>query len=140
MTDSSEVVRWADFSTSLEPVRFRIAPDDFEAVPEISLDTMSDLVRMSNVRGADGSIDIEALKERLFDLLDGILTPDSAAKLRERSTKGHQQPVGMVTLVQKLLPWLMEVYGLRPTQESSDSSDGSTPTSTSSTDGVSSEE
>ncbi len=141
MTDASEVVRFMDFSTSLEPVRFRIAPDDFEAVPEISLDTMAELAKMAQIqRSANGHVDFDDMRGRFYDLFDGILSPDSAALIRARSAKGHPHPIGMITLITKVLPWLMEVYGLRPTQRSSESSDGSDTTSTSSTDGVSNEE
>lgn len=140
MTDSNEVVRHADFSLSPEPVTMTIAPDTFELVPEIPLDALTDMMNIgTKMEGEDRS----QWMERIYQFFDGLMTPDSAAKFRERGRKStpdnvNRNPIGM-RHIQNILPWLMEVYGLRPTQESSESSDGSEPTSTDSTDGASAE-
>lgn len=140
MTDSNEVVRHADFSMSLEPVTMTIAPDEFELVPEIPLDALSDMMNIGQkMEGEDRS----AWMERIYQFFDGLMTPEAAAQFRRRGRKStpddvNRNPIGM-RHIQKILPWLMEVYGLRPTPESSESSDGSEPTSTDSMDGASAE-
>ena len=122
-----------DFSPSEEPVTFRVAPDDFECVSEIALDSLLELAEINT-----SSSDRKAQFERMKDFFDGIMFPDSAALFRRRMRKStaeepNPHPIGMQTVL-KLLPWLMEVYGLRPTQQASESEDGSPPTAGSSTD------
>ena len=134
-----DIVRFKDFSLSPEPVTFRIAPDDFECYSEIPLDTLLELAEISATGG-----DRKAQFERLKDFFDGIMAPEMAAQFRARckpSTKAepNPHPIGMRHVID-ILPWLMEVYGLRPTQQSSDSPDGSDDTSTSSTESSSDEE
>lgn len=129
----TDIVRFKDFSLSAEPVTFRIAPDDFECWPEIPLDSLIELSTL-NMNGGDRKEQFDKLK----DFFDGIMPPEQAARLRERcrpSTKEapNPHPIGM-RHIQNMLPWLMEVYGLRPTQPSDESEDGSPPADTSSTD------
>ena len=137
MTES--IVRFRDFSTSPEPVTFRIAPDDFECLPDIALDV---IVELASLRGAVGeTVEMKERIEQIHAFFDYIMVPDSAAKFRERTAvpteeKPNPRPVGMRT-VTDLMQWLMEVYGLRPTQPSSESADGSSDDEESSTDGVS---
>jgi hypothetical protein len=71
----------------------------------------------------------------VYEFFDSIMMPESAAKFRERGQIGVANPIGMRAITE-VIPWLMEVYGLRPTQPSDESSDGSEPTDTSSTDGA----
>ena len=126
----TDVVRFMDFSVSPEPITFKMENDVFECLPDIPLDMLVDLADIASVE--KGKEQIEKVKE----LFDAVMTHDSAAKLRERSAKGATQPIGSRLLTQ-VLPWLLEVYGLRPTEPSSDSADGSDDTGTSSTDGAS---
>lgn len=127
------IVRFRDFSGSPEPVTFRVRGDIFECLPEIPLDA---LVEMTKLTSADG--DTGRMLSMVKEFFDGIMTPDSAARMRECMSKGADNPIGMAA-IQDILPWLMEVYGLRPTQPSDESSDGSPTDDTSSTDGVSPE-
>ncbi len=135
------VVRHMDFSLSPEPVTFTIAPDEFRCVPEIPLDGITDLVKIA--RKQEGESD-EARFNRIYEFFDSIMEPESATRFRRRGRRStpddvNTNPIGMRHVMQ-ILPWLMEVYGLRPTQASAESSDGSTQTSTPSTDGASPEE
>lgn len=135
---ADDIVRFKDFSLSPEPVVMRIAPDDFECVPEIPLDSLLDLSSLSS------ETDRVTQFGRIKDLFDGIMLPDSAAQFRHRMRKStkedpNRDPIGM-RHVKPMLEWAMEVYGLRPTQPSSSSEDGSADTDISSTDGVSATE
>lgn len=127
---ADDIVRFRDFSLSPEPVTFRIEPDTFECVAEIPLDSLAEMANL-----ASGSEDRGAQLRRIYDFFDGIMTPTSAAVFRERGQKGNPNPIGMRHIT-ALLPWLMEVYGLRPTQPSDESSTGSDDDDTSSTAGV----
>lgn len=129
----SGIVRFKDFSPSPEPITFRFAPDDFECVSVIPLDGLVQLAAIG--RQINENTGPEQMKI-VYEFFDLICLPDSAAKLRERCAQGSANPIGL-TLITDVLPWLMEQYGLRPTQPSDESSDGSTPDDTSSTDGAS---
>lgn len=132
------IPRFKDFSPSPEPITFRFAPDDFECTSVIPLDAISMLAELGQTINA-----LEGVKkmEGVYDFFDMICTPASAAKIRERCRVGtpdnpNPNPIGL-TLITDVLPWLMEQYGMRPTEPSDESSDGSTPSEDSSTDGVS---
>lgn len=135
----TDIVRFKDFSLSPEPVTFRIAPDSFECYPEIPLDALLELSTLA-AETSDRAKQFEQLK----DFFDGIMPPEMAATFRARckpSTKEepNPQPIGM-RHVMNILPWLMEVYGLRPTQPSSESDAGSDPADISLTESSSAEE
>ena len=133
MTDAAEVVRFKDFSVSPEPIIFKMEGDEFHALPDIPLDLLIELAEFATIGEEQGRA---AQIEKMKDFFDGILDEDSAGRLRERMKKGAAQPIGKRLLVD-VMPWLMEVYGLRPTQPSSESADGSDDTGISSTDGAS---
>lgn len=132
----SDVVRFKDFSLSPEPIIMRIAPDDFKCYPEIPLDVM-----MEVAEAATSSSTGMKRVEQMRDLLEGVMEPESFAIFAARMRKGTKEqpnhsPIGM-RHIREILPWIMEVYGLRPTQESESSADGSDSDDTNSTDGVS---
>lgn len=133
----SDVVKFMDFSLSPEPVTFKIAPDEFLCYPEIPLDVLMEVAEASTSGGTTG---IDRVKQML-EMLEGVMEPQSFATFVARTKKGtverpNQNPIGM-RHISELLPWLMEVYGLRPTQESDSSVTGSDDDATSLTDGVS---
>ena len=137
MTEETTVVKFRDFSLSEEPITFRINPDTFECVPEIALDGLAELAGLASTGGEDRVKQLDKLK----DFFDGVMTYESAALFRKRckiptEEEPNPHPIGM-RHVKDIIPWLMEVYGLRPTQPSSESSDGSDDEDTSSTDGAS---
>jgi hypothetical protein len=135
MTDAQEIVRWHDFSLSPEPVVFKVGDEEFECLPEIPLDSISDMAKLAQLTNAgDGQLG------KIYDFFDGIMVPESAARFRQRGARPtpdapNPRPIGLRHIM-VILPWLMEVYGLRPTEPSSDVSTGSDDDATSSTDGV----
>lgn len=63
--------------------------------------------------------------EAIADVFDQILTPESAPRFRERILSNDGDVAfDLNEQVMPLLQWLMEEYGLRPTQPSPPSSDG----------------
>lgn len=136
VVDVNGIPRIKDFEFSPEPKRFRMYKGDsfvFEAAPALPIDALS---RISNL--GKNVAEPEQI-ESVFTFFELILFPDSANELRIRR-ESKEKPLG----VQHLMPiveWLVEEYGLRPTQPSSLSSTGSTAAdSTPLTDGVSVEE
>jgi hypothetical protein len=131
---SDTEVKFRDFSLSHDDVvpRFMIAPDTFRCYPEIPLDVMMDVVQMTQQK-VDG---IERFKQ-MMDMLSGVIVAEDWDRFINRTKRAtpenpNPSPIG-IRHIKELLPWIMEVYGLRPTQESSESADGSDTGSTSST-------
>lgn len=128
-----DAARFKDFSLSPEPIIMKIAPDEFKCYPEIPLDVLMDVAEVATTSGTG----VERMKQ-MMELFAGIMEPASYETFQRRCRRGtvespNPHPIGM-RHIKEMLPWAMEVYGLRPTQESSESSDGSEPTDFSLTD------
>lgn len=134
MPDQNGVVTVKDFAFSPEPKRFKLYTEDtfiFEAPPVLPLGVLEEATTLQNL-----SITEKGVTERILNYMDSMLMPESAYELRKRATEPSRFPFG-VNQVQPLLEWLLEAYGLRPTQPSLPSSGGSTADdSTSSTAGA----
>lgn len=134
MVDVDGNVEIKDFSFSVEPKRFRINNDIFYATPEMPVTIAATAAKISQ-SGALQKGDVGPILE----FFDEILLDESATRFRHRFTANKQQPIGM-RHVNVIIPWLLEEYGLRPTEPSADSSSSSDGTGMSSTAGVSNEE
>lgn len=112
--------RFKDFTKKKPPVEFQIDDDIFIAPSVLPVPTMQELADVA------GSIKNETDNKKLFEKLTGIydviLTEKSAARFQER-VKSKTEPIDINQLVD-IMMWLLEEYGLRPTQPSSDSSPG----------------
>ncbi len=133
MVESTADVRFRDFSLPPDNPRFRIAPDEFRCYPEIPLDVMLDV----STFGQGNDVSTRERFGQLMDMLAGVIIAEDYDVFLRRTKRGtpeapNPNPIGM-RVMRDLLPWIMEVYGLRPTQESSGSADGSDDESTSST-------
>jgi len=113
-------VRFKDFSTPNQPVSFQVDGDLFEAPAVLPVPVMQELVvtadKLKNI-GEDASV-----FTAMIEIFDVILVDASAARFRER-VNSKTEPIGMQQIVDIML-WLLEAYGLRPTQPSSDSLTG----------------
>lgn len=114
-------IRFRDFSSSAKPVHFKIDADTFEAPAVLPVPVMQELVSVAEKLKNIGE-DPRAL-DAIHEVFDTILTEASAKRLRERISS-KEEPVGITQLIDIML-WLLEVYGLRPTEPSADSSTGS---------------
>jgi hypothetical protein len=105
-----------DFSFSPEPKRFQINDDIFECSPELPLGIMA--------RAASMKFDAETLRvkgiEPILEFFDEVFIGDSSQRFRAR-VNNKERPIGLRHVI-KILPWLMEAYGLRPTEPSQPSS------------------
>lgn len=130
------VPRMKDFSAKPRVVQFTVDGEVYRGRPYLPAQTMVDFTLRVEAMGetATGSDGFETMMESL----EMVLMPDSFRKLKDRMrdpladlpeeeraavTELPYQPIELPQL-QDILEWLMEEYGLRPTQSSSGSSDG----------------
>lgn len=123
-----------DFSYVQVSHPFRIGDDVFHALPDVPFDMLAQVTKLSNVEQSIRQYGADVVLE----IFTSFLQDDSAQLFKQRVA---EKKIGLKK-VMEILPWLMEKFGLRPTQPSSNSSDGSSDgeTGTSSTDGALPEE
>ena len=109
-----------DFTIAYEPIVFRINKDVFTAYDDLPALT---LMEFSATASAATESDDEAAQQSLIRQFELVLRPESAALFIERM-RDREHPIGL-RHIQKVVPWLMEQFGLRPTEASSNSSTGS---------------
>lgn len=120
MTATHEDTELKDFSSRAKPVRFRVDDDVFEAPAVIPAQVMLDFVSNFNTLGE--SADQDAQVNAMTAMIDMVLMPESAGRFKQRMGD-RDNPIGL-DQIQDILPWLMERYGMRPTEPSDTSSDG----------------
>jgi hypothetical protein len=135
-----------DFSIPDKPKPFRIGPqadDVFEAPPIIAPVTLVNLPNLMRSLSSIGSVtDAQGaaqVMEGVKDVFRELLTTESGDRFAER-LDSKDRPVDLLRQVIPIVQWMMEVYGLRPTQVSSSSPELPGADGTSSTDGVPAEE
>lgn len=134
-----------DFTIKMEPHRFRIDADIFSAPPILSPVTLGKLAALHANMGEMGGVEgIEVTLAAVSSMFRLILPGPSGERFAER-LMSVDEPIDLQRQALPALYYLLECYGLRPTQPSSPSLDGSTGESTdtqsdgiSSTDGASS--
>lgn len=110
-----------DFSRKREAKTFVIDGDTYHAAVALPGETFVEFTdRLSAFEAADTW---RENFDALVAALELVLLPDSYKLLRDRA-KDIEQPVDLDQMAEIGL-WLMDEYGLRPTQPPSDSSDGS---------------
>lgn len=123
-------VRYKDFTLDRPAIKFSIAGQNFDAVPALSAGLLQDMVEVVN--GLGDEVTLETVKEvlpRIGKVFNAVLEDESATRFAEIFNK-----LDLQMQVMPLLVWLLEAYGLRPTQLSSDS----TTQSATETDGITS--
>lgn len=111
-----------DFSAPSRELKFKIDGDVFHAVPDIAGGLLIDFAVHAQSLGEAELQSQPAIFEQMFDLV----LFDESAKLFSERMRDKNRPI---TLKQAMdvVTWLMEQYGMRPTQPSETSSDGSAP-------------
>jgi hypothetical protein len=116
-----------DFTEAHPPVRFRIDSDIFTVIPGLPALAMLRFAQLANQQQEDNDPDAARdIFERMFRL---ILTADCVDTFLDRMSdselaKPEPQPI-TIWQVQRITPWVLEQLGLRPTEPSGSSSDGS---------------
>jgi hypothetical protein len=109
-----------DFTRVRERVVFTIGPDTFEAAPALPGQTLTEFA----LRFSDAAEAATGDKLRIItDALSMVLLPESSALFAKRFAD-LEQPIELDQASEVLL-WLVECYGLRPTQPFSPSASGS---------------
>lgn len=106
-------------------IEFEIFDHTYEASPDIPLGLLQQLKNFRTLGAAMQSDDDTPDLEPLLRIFDELLLEDDAVYLRGSATGAHgkRKQVG-IRIIMDLIPWLLEQYGLRPTQPSSHSSNG----------------
>ncbi len=107
-----------DFSRPRKKISFTIDGDLFEAAPVMPAETLMDFAGHFNKVGGTPAENLAAMR----GLLEMVLLPDSYRRIAERM-RDRANPID-IDQIGDLIPWLLEQYGLRPTQRSSSSADG----------------
>ena len=119
-TATGNEVRFKDFTKKAERIVFQLDDDQFEARSVLPVPVMQELIRVSK------ELQVDALGEdalvKVLSIFNLVLLGQSAELFRSR-VESVDKPVDL-TQVMDIMVWLMEMYGQRPTQPSSDSSDG----------------
>lgn len=110
-----------DFSRKRTSKIFTIDGETFEAAAAIPGEVFAEFTKRYASLGEDATW--AESYEALRSALELVLLPDSYKRLHARF-KDLTQPVDLDQMADIVL-WLMDEYGMRPTQPSSDSSDGS---------------
>jgi hypothetical protein len=122
--EAVDQVEIRDFTIKQKRVAFRIDNDIFEASAILGLPVMQDMVKMSKGIGDIAEREDGDYTE-IFSIFDQVLLPDSARRFRERAMSRGDEGIDVKRQLLPILHHLLEVFGLRPTQQSSDSSTGS---------------
>lgn len=111
-----------DFTETGRDVVFRLNGDVFYGVTEMPVEDALSFTELAQ-RLDDKELSVSEKISVMKDIIRLLLRPESAdlfiARLSDKT-----KPIGVKTLL-KVIPWLFEQYGLRPTKPGSDSSPGS---------------
>lgn len=117
----SDAVSIRDFTIRQKKIQFRVDEDIFDAYAILGLPLLQELVNIS--KGMSKLVD-EGKYEAVFDVFDKLLYPDSAKRFRERATSLGDDAIDVRKQLMPILHYLLEEYGVRPTEPSSASSTG----------------
>jgi hypothetical protein len=110
-----------DFTRKREQIRFTIDGDRFEAAPAVPAEVLVEFAnRFSGTSAGVG--DSADTFGTVMSVLELVLVPESYERLRARAGD-RVNPVEIDQLSDVIL-WLLEQYGLRPTQPPSSSATG----------------
>lgn len=116
-----------DFSSARKPISFKADNDVFHGPAVLPAAVFGELLEAAKGLGGFQLGDAAQIKEaleRIAGFTDIVLTPETAPRFRERLLS-REEPLDLTEQVLPILKYLTEVYGLRPTQAPSDSSNGS---------------
>lgn len=125
----TEQVRFRDFTKKRSPVSFRVGEFEFECYKALSPAKLQDAILTWRTKedGTAGEMEINEKNfvKRIAEVFKFFLLPASYAVFIEvLNDEDNDDPIDMEQY-SEIIQWLMEMYGARPTQASSDSSSSS---------------
>jgi hypothetical protein len=111
-----------DFSTPRKSLKFKVDDDFFEAAPDVAAELAIEFMDKSQqLDDTDATAEQQiAVLHAMFNM---VLFPESAEKFISR-LRDPKNPIGYER-INRIVKWLFESYGLRPTESDSSSSTGS---------------
>lgn len=126
MTEVTMSEEMMDFTLPRKTIKFKIDDDVFEAPPDVAAELMLRFADEASALDADVTGRQPTPGEQLavmHNLMRMILLPDSAERFIARLSDASR-PIGVETF-ERVTDYLLESYGLRPTESDSPSSSGS---------------
>ncbi len=116
-----------DFTISAPPHRFRVDGDVFRAPGRLSPVALKKIAGLHASLGDMGSLsnDVGRAIEIVGDLFEVLLPGESGTRFKAR-LNSEEEAIDLNQQAIPILYWLLEQYGLRPTEPSSPSPVGST--------------
>jgi len=111
-----------DFSSPRKSLPFRVDGDVFEAAPDVAAELAIEFMDLSN-KLDENEATVEDQVAVLHAMFKMVLFPDSAERFISR-LRDPMNPIGYEK-VNRIVKWLFESYGLRPTEPDASSSSGS---------------
>lgn len=144
---ASNEIRTADFSNTPTPIFFTIDGERYDCKPRLGpaqIQQMAGVARsgLSDIGDNPTVEQLNTVLDKLGNLFRAVMYPESAEKFIKKLRANYETPSDVpLDLYGQVIPiihWLLEQYGMRPTQPSSASSTGSVTatTGTSSTAGA----
>jgi hypothetical protein len=108
-----------DFSHTVK-CKFRVDDDVFIGRPNLCVDALIEFVELTE------QIDESNMKEQigLFRSIADLVLEDESSEVFKSRMGNRQKPISIPQMME-IIPWVMEEYGMRPTEPSSPSSTGS---------------
>lgn len=128
---SDGIARFKDFTGDSDPIQFKIRDEVFTARDDIPLKHFGGLAAIGDdLEGGKGDP-----AAKLLTLFEKLLEPESYERFAA-AVNGQSATVIGIARIKEIIPWLLEQYGLRPTEAPSGSGDTSSESGASSTDGA----
>lgn len=123
MTGADDGQEVRDFTLPARTKRFRVDDDVFEAPPILPPVTLIKVTTLHTTL-SDATSDIENRLRKIAEMFRLLLPGQSGQRFAER-LMSDTEPIDITRQALPILHWLLECYGMRPTEPSSASLNGS---------------
>lgn len=109
-----------DFTKKRNDISFRVDDDLFHAARGVPADVLMDFA--TEFSGMSLSTPVDQQLKAFRSVLELVLLPESLERFNKR-LRDRENPIE-IDQVEQIITWLMEQYGLRPTEQPSSSPSG----------------